>query len=218
LTADGLRRYYASRAREYDAIYDKPERQAELAGLRAQVAAFARGRGVLEVACGTGYWTAELARSAQSVRATDASDEVLAVARERGLSADVVSFAVADAFGLEAVAGLFDAAFAGFWWSHVPRAVLPRFLAGLHARLTRPARVLLLDNRYVEGSSTPIARVDDAGDAFQRRRLADGSVHEVLKNFPGADEVGRVLTACGAERLAIEETTHYWRATYTLAG
>ena len=39
------------------------------------------GAKVFEVACGTGYWTEVLARSAASVFATDINDEVLAVAR-----------------------------------------------------------------------------------------------------------------------------------------
>ena len=215
MTAEELQRYYASRASEYDAIYDKPERQEELAALRALVTAFARGRRVLEVACGTGYWTAELARSAESVLATDVGDEVLAVAGERGLQTHVVSFAKADAFRLDLVPGPFDAAFAGFWWSHVPRAALPRFLSGLHARLAPSARVMLLDNRYVEGSSTPLSRTDEAGDTNQRRRLADGSTHEVLKNFPAAGEVRRCLEAAGARDVEVGKTTHFWRATYT---
>jgi ubiquinone/menaquinone biosynthesis C-methylase UbiE len=215
VTAEELQRYYASRAPEYDAIYDKPERQEELAALRALVAAFARGRRVLEVACGTGYWTAEMARSAESVLATDVGDEVLAVARERGLPAHLVSFAKADAFRLDLVPGHFDAAFAGFWWSHVPRAALPRFLSELHARLAPSARVMLLDNRYVEGSSTPLSRTDEAGDTHQRRRLADGSTHEVLKNFPAAGEVRRSLETAGARDVEVFETTHFWSATYT---
>jgi len=213
-----LQRYYASRALEYEAIYDKPERQEELAWLRAHVAEFARDRHVLEVACGTGYWTAELARAAGSVLATDATDEVLAVARARGLSPEVVAFANADAYRLETVAGRFDAAFAGFWWSHVPLADLARFLAGLNARLARPARVLLVDNRYVEGSSTPLSRSDESGNTYQQRRLADGTTHEVLKNFPTADEVRRALRAAGASAPEVGETTHFWHALYDLQG
>jgi demethylmenaquinone methyltransferase/2-methoxy-6-polyprenyl-1,4-benzoquinol methylase len=216
-TPGDLRRYYASRAPEYEAIYDKPERQAELAWLRSHVADFARGRRVLEVACGTGYWTAQLAHAARSVLATDVTDEVLALARARGLPSDVVTFAHADAFRLDAIAGTFDAAFAGFWWSHIPRADGARFLAGLHGRLTRPARVLLLDNRYVEGSSTPISRADDAGDTYQQRRLADGTTHEVLKNFPSAGEVRQVLEAAGAAATWVRESTHFWHASYDLA-
>jgi demethylmenaquinone methyltransferase/2-methoxy-6-polyprenyl-1,4-benzoquinol methylase len=171
---------------------------------------------VLEVACGTGYWTVELARSAESVLATDVGDEVIAVARARGLDGRV-TFARADAFSLELVSGRFDAAFAGFWWSHVRRADLERFLSGLHARLERPARVLMMDNRYVEGSSTPLSRTDDAGDTYQRRRLADGTTHEVRKNFPPAGEVRQVLESAGALRVAVAETTHFWHASYDLA-
>ena len=218
MTSDPLGRYYAARAREYDAIYDKPERQAELAGLRESVAAFARGRRVLEVACGTGYWTAQLARSAEQVLATVVGDEVLAVARERDLPAQVVTFARADAFRLELADGHFDAALAGFWWSHVPRALLPRFLSGLHARLARPARVLLLDNRYVEGSSTPISRTDGAGDTYLRRRLAAGTTHEVVKNFPSPADVRRLLDAAGAAAVEVGESTHFWHAEYDLTG
>ena len=175
-------------------------------------------RRVLEVACGTGYWTAQLARSAEHVLATDVGDEVLAVARERALPAQVATFARADAFGLDRVDGRFDAAFAGFWWSHVPRARLPRFLSGLHARLERPARVLLVDNRYVEGSSTPISRTDGAGDTYQHRRLADGTTHEVRKNFPSPADVRRIIDAAGAATLEIGESTHFWHAEYDLTG
>jgi demethylmenaquinone methyltransferase/2-methoxy-6-polyprenyl-1,4-benzoquinol methylase len=213
----GLHGYYAARAREYDAIYEKPERQVDLGALRERVAAFARGRRILEVACGTGYWTAELARTARSVLATDVGEEVLAIARARSLPSPPVSFAVADAFRLDALAGRFDAAVAGFWWSHVPRTGLPRFLDGLHARLERPARVLLMDNRYVEGSSTQVSRTDDAGDTYQQRRLADGTTHEVLKNFPSADEVRRVLEGAGARALEVGETTYFWHASYDSA-
>jgi 2-polyprenyl-3-methyl-5-hydroxy-6-metoxy-1,4-benzoquinol methylase len=214
--AADLQRYYASRAAEYDTVYDKPERQQELADLRARVSAFGQGRRVLEVACGTGYWTVELARSARSVRATDATEQVLVLARARRLDPDVVSFAQADAFRLEAVAGEFDAALAGFWWSHVALRDRTRFLVGLHRRLSRPARVMLFDNRYVEGSSTPISRVDLEGNTYQVRHLTDGTTHEIIKNFPTSEEIRGALAASGAETVEIAETTHFWSASYSL--
>jgi hypothetical protein len=46
------------------------------------------------------------------------------------------------------------------------------------------ARVVLLDNRYVEGSSTPVSEPDAHGNTYQLRRLADATEVRVLKNFP----------------------------------
>jgi hypothetical protein len=124
-----------------------------------------------------------------------------------------VRFERADAFELARVQGSFDAAFAGFWWSHVQRADLPRFLAGLHERLVPGARVAFLDNRFVEGSSTPIARTDDAGNTYQLRPLDDGTVHEVLKNFPPPAELEAAVAGV-AEDVRVLELPHYWCLSY----
>jgi ubiquinone/menaquinone biosynthesis C-methylase UbiE len=145
MTGD-LTAYYAARAGEYDRIYLKPERQADLAGLRDTVSRFATGRHVLEVACGTGYWTEVMAPAAASLTGIDRVPEVLAAARARRLPPHA-RLLEADAFDLERVPGRFDAAFAGFWCSHLRRDEMTRFLAGLHRRLGRGARVMLLDNR-----------------------------------------------------------------------
>src|SRR3954468_6957863 len=70
-----LPEYYARRAKEYERIYHKPERQEDLAKLKELLPrTFARER-VLEIACGTGYWTEVLAGTASSVTATDINEE-----------------------------------------------------------------------------------------------------------------------------------------------
>ena len=97
---------------------------------------------------------------------------------------------------------------------HVAR--LPGWLDQLHARLQSGARVVFIDNRYVPGSSTPIARTDAAGDSWQRRTLDDGSVHEVLKNFPTRDEAAAAL-GMRARHADWIEHPHYWALSYELA-
>lgn len=47
-------------------------------------------------------------------------------------------------------------------------------------------RVILLDNRYVENSSSPIVERDANGNSYQSRILKNGETHRVLKNFPDA--------------------------------
>lgn len=216
--ARALAGYYAKRAREYEQVYDKPERQFELTALRQIVAENFTGAQVLEIACGTGYWTAAYAPFAKSVLATDIGDEVLSVARAKGLAPDRVVFSQADAFALQTVAGDFNAGFVGFWWSHVLLNELDGFLRALHARLGAGARAMMIDNRYVEGSNHAITRVDDAGNSFQERTLADGSRHEVLKNFPDAHAVASRLAECGASDIVVEVSEHFWWATYVVRG
>ena len=207
--------YYRRRAGEYEAIYAKPERQADLARLRQLVPDRLRARRVLEIACGTGYWTELIARTAAQVLATDISEEPLRIARAKPLPEGRVQFRLADAFAFGASLGSFDAAFAGFWWSHVARARIGEFLASLHARLRSGASVLLLDNRYVEGSSTPLCGRDADGNTYQLRRLADGSKTRLLKNFPSEAELRRGLSPHAAV-FSYEALEYYWLVEYRL--
>jgi len=210
-----LRAYYARRAAEYERIYDKPERQADLARLREGLPLRFRGAALLEIACGTGYWTPHLAAEAASVLATDAAEEPLAIARARTYPRGNVRFELADAYALPSWRRSFDGCFAGFWWSHVPKGRLDEFLAGLHARLASGARVVFLDNRYVEGSSSALAATDAEGNTYQIRQLADGSEHRVLKNFPTAEEMAARLARWDqAPRWQLLD--YYWTVEYRL--
>ena len=214
---DALADYYARRAPEYERVYQKPERQADLRALREFVANTFTGRDVLEVACGTGWWTEVLAETARSVVATDLKEEVLAIARAKSIDSGGVSFLRADAFRLDSIEGGFDAALAAFWWSHLTRTDLGRFLRGLHQRLQAGSTVVFLDNTYVAGSSTPISRRDAGGNTYQQRPLNDGSTTEVLKIFPTDDEIAGLLAGV-TDDLQIERLTYYWRVRYTLRG
>ncbi len=208
---EAMKQYYAARAREYERIYDKPERQPELARLRAELPPRFRGRRVLEIACGTGYWTQFIAATAADVLATDANAEVIEIAARKPLPAGRVRFRLADAYEPPRETPPRDAALAAFWWSHVAIADRPRFLAGLAACLAPGAVVVMLDNRFVPGSSTPIAEIDAAGDTWQHRVLGDGTRHRVLKNFPGADQLAHDLATIG-ERVEVRTLEYYWVA------
>jgi SAM-dependent methyltransferase len=207
--------YYSRRAPEYDAIYRRrdPQRRAELRRLVAALRATLAGRRVLEVACGTGYWTAKLAPVVAALTAVDASPAMLAEARRRRLPPERVEFLVGDAFALAAVPGRFDGALANFWLSHVPRARLGAFLDGFHARLEPGAAVFLADNVLVAGVGGEEVTVAGSDDAYKLRRLADGSSHRVLKNYFDDDEL-RALLAPRGEALALHRGDCFWWAAY----
>lgn len=206
--------YYVQRATVYERVYLKPERQADLRAMEAWLAPRFAGRRVLEIACGTGWWTVHGARAASRWLATDLSPETMDVARAKPEPPPSVEFRAMDAYAFDTLAGeRFDAAFGGCWFSHVPLQRLSDWIDALHAVLEPGARVVMLDNRFVPASSTPIARRDPAGNTYQDRTLDDGSVHEVLKNFPTRDEAFALL---GARARAPQwvEWTHYWALAY----
>lgn len=211
-----LLEYYARRAAEYERIYAKPERQADLARLRARLAELLAGRHVLELACGTGWWTQAIASHAAAVTALDANEEVLAIARAKRYSPGRVSFGVGDCYAPPDFGRRHDALLAAFWWSHVPLAGLDTFLRGAERALAPGALLVFIDNRYVEGSSTPLARRDADGNTYQLRLLDDGSLHEVLKNFPDAHEL-RARAGAGARGVRVEWFDYYWLLAYRCA-
>jgi SAM-dependent methyltransferase len=207
--------YYAYRAAEYDTVYRKPERQADLTKLKELLPPLVAGKRVLEIAAGTGYWTQVLATTAAEIMATDVNAETIAIAAGREYGPAPVALRTADAYRLDTVPGEFDVVFCGFWWSHVARQDIPRFLATVRGR-TGPGTALgLVDNRYVPGSSTPISRTGPDGDTYQQRNLADGRQYEVLKNFPTRSQLAADL-APAATDLAWTELEYYWLASCVL--
>ncbi len=207
--------YYAQRAGEYERIYQKPERQEELAKLKELLRATLRECHVIEVACGTGYWTEVAAASAASIDAFDINDSTLEIARSKPLDALKVRFAVSDAFELPPPARRFEGAFAMFWWSHIPKAALSQFLRRLHAMLLPGATVVFVDNTFVPGESTPISRTDADGNSHQTRRLDSGETFEVLKNYPTEDEFCELLHGCTAQ-IELKWLRYYWWLSYRL--
>lgn len=221
---DPLVRYYDLRAREYEDIYrrDEPQRRAELAGLAEALRAAVAGRRALEVACGTGYWTALAAESAAHVTALDLAPAMLEEARAKRLPADRVTFRAGDAFApctVEAGSGdsaagtaRYDAAFAMFWLSHVSRSRVPEFLDSLLACLAPGAVFFLADNMHLEGVGGELVRRPGSVDTWKSRTLADGSRHQVLKNYFTAEELRTWLAPRAAGQPEIRIGRCFWRA------
>lgn len=202
--------YYAKRAPEYERIYAKPERQDDLAWLKARVRDLTRGARVLDLACGTGFWT-EAMTAARSVVGADYNDTVLRIARDKGIAG--ASFVRADNDTLPFAPGAFDVMTAGCWWSHVPLQDLRAHVERLHGALGPGVRVLWFDNQYVFGSSTPVAYNDEHGNTWQRRPLQDGTEHDVLKNFP--DDPTLLQTVAGIARdVRVNRLQYYWTLEY----
>lgn len=146
--------YYRHRAPEYDEYYERsgpfdlgPEGNRRWRDEFTQVETWLQGRAfggrALDVAAGTGWWTAALARSCD-VTALDAAPEMLELNRRRNAGAKV-DYVEADIFAYTPVY-TFDTIFFGFWLSHVPAVSFAAFWDRLRAWLAPGGKVLFVDN------------------------------------------------------------------------
>ncbi len=210
--------YYAQRAPYYDAVYDKPERAKDIAFLAGALPNIFAGKNVLEVACGTGYWTQHIARNAARVVATDGTAEPIQIARLRSHCSRAMSrvmFRQENAYALSDDLGSFDAAFAGLWFSHIPISARTKFFSSLHARLLPGARVVFIDNNEVQLNDFPIVETDDDGNTYQRRTLKDESIHRALKNFPTEAELLQLIAPFSQEA-RVQQLENFWMVEYAL--
>ncbi len=158
---------------------------------------------VLELACGTGLWTGQLARENRSVLAVDASPEVIAINRNR-VHAGNVQYEIADIFSWTARAQ-FDAVFFAFWLSHVPASRFEEFWNTVRSAVKPGGHVFFADSLLEQTSTAkdhPV--VDDSG--VVRRRLNDGREFEIVKVFYEPLELESRLTTLG------------WRGTVRASG
>jgi SAM-dependent methyltransferase len=210
-----IEQYYANRAYEYDKTYLRPERQKDIKKLHKLLKNLLSGHIVLEVACGTGYWTKTIASVSKFITAVDINDIVLQIAKNRGIPSDKVIFVQDDVYSLNKIQNNFSAGFAGFWWSHVLKSKIKGFLALFQSKLQSDALVVFLDNRRVERSSTPISRIDRDGNTYQTRKLEDGREYEILKNFPTKEEIIKTL-GNKVKNLKIKFLRYFWLVSYNI--
>ena len=200
--------YYSERAKEYEQIYQKPERQEDLKKLRKILKDLLFAKSVFEIACGTGYWTQIISETAKSIFAVDINETVIKIARSKKYQSPAI-FEKADIFNLTSANEKFDSGFAGFIWSHIPKQELDVFLSGFISNISPGGLVVFVDNQYVEGSNTSIDSKDDYDNTYQIRKLSNGSNYKVMKNFPADKEILDVIDQIGSD-IEIERLKYFW--------
>jgi ubiquinone/menaquinone biosynthesis C-methylase UbiE len=206
--------YYKDRAKEYEKIYSKPERQEDLAKGAAVLQEIFAGKNLLEVACGTGYWTEQIAQTAGSVFATDINEAVVEIARQKQYPNNNVTFGVADLYEFQPERQ-YDCLFGGFIWSHIPLEEMERFIKTMNRFVVPGGTMVFMDNRFVAGSNIPVEETDEQGNTYQLRKLEDGTTHRVLKNFPAESQLQQQLSGF-SEHIRIVNLTYYWIVMYTV--
>ncbi|HTW98022.1 MAG TPA: class I SAM-dependent methyltransferase [Acidimicrobiales bacterium] len=214
--------YYRARAGEYDrwfrreGRYDRGELAnaawfAEAAEVRGALRKLAiDGAEVVELAGGTGIWTAELVGRARSLVVVDGAAEMIAENRRRlGSRAGDVEYVEADLFEWHPHRH-FDAVVFCFFVSHVPDSRLGSFLDAVAGMLRPHGEVFFLDG-LAEPSSTAADHVlPQPGDETMLRRLDDGREYRIVKRFRTNAELESACRAAGLQ-VAVATTATYFQ-------
>jgi ubiquinone/menaquinone biosynthesis C-methylase UbiE len=140
---------------------------------------------VLELACGTGLWTVELARYAAGITAVDASPEVLELNRARLRETrpeTPVSHVRADLFDWRPDRA-YDVVFFGFWLSHVPPRRFAAFWEFVRSAVRPGGRVFFVDSLASETPAEKGRRGHTPEDHTTLRQLNDGREVRIVKVF-----------------------------------
>jgi SAM-dependent methyltransferase len=195
-------RYSRARALEYDHAYARVGQydrgrdandawQAELAGLVALFDEAAVGNEVLEVAAGTGFWTAKLLERGATVTAVDAAPEVLDVSRQRlGEQSASVDYIVADLFHWQP-ARRWDSCIGFFWLCKIPDDRLHSFLQTV-ATAVRAGGTVFFGDKTSAAGGTP-------GGELETRVLEDGRTFTVVDRPRSSNEFRRAFAGVGID-------------------
>lgn len=193
--------YYRARAAEYDETGSFTADDAYPALLAALENFSPRGR-VLELACGTGQWTVQLARYATHLTAVDASAEMIGLNRAQVGRGDV-EYLEADLFAWSPPQR-YDVVFFSAWLSHVPPQRFEHFWSLVDRCLDRGGRVFAIDELPAVESLE--SRLGGSVAPVVERRLSTGESYRAVKVFYEPAELERKLMALG------------WRATVRATG
>lgn len=184
--------YYRARAGEYDEWFYRKGRYDrgadinqlwfdEAASLMREVQALGKVENTLELACGTGIWTVELAKISQHITALDSSEEVMAINRSK-LPDTNVTYQQADLFNWQPDTQ-YDLVFMSFWMSHVPPEKLDGFLETVRKATQPGGRVFMIDSLPENTSSAKNHEAYQPESIYHTRKLNDGQEFKIVKVF-----------------------------------
>jgi ubiquinone/menaquinone biosynthesis C-methylase UbiE len=211
---NNLNEYYSKRANDYEQIYHRnnPVRQSEQAKIKNLLRNSFGNKSVLEIACGTGYWTKAVAQTAQSITAVDNSTEMLEVAKAKNIKAHFIND---NAYTLNNVNDEFNAGLANFWFSHIPKDQINIFLTTFHKKLLPGSTVIMAENILNKDIGGEYIKKDEDVNTYKLRTLNDGTTYQILKNYYNEEELLSIFKPLSSE-LKIHFGTCYWWIKYKI--
>lgn len=198
--------YYKARAKEYDEWFyriGRYDRGSEInqrwfdetAALKNVVQQVGTVESVLELACGTGIWTQELAKLGKQVTAIDASQEMIEI-NQRKINAYNVEYRQLDLFAWQPDKQ-YELVFFSFWLSHIPPAKVDEFLSKVYNSVLPGGKVMIIDSYFEMTSSAKDHPLQGRNEIYQKRKLNDEREFQIFKIYYQPDVLLHKLTQAG---------------------
>ncbi len=183
--------YYRARAQEYAASISSTVEMFEPG--RAMLLQLGKFDQILELACGTGFWTETLLRMGSQVTAVDAAPEMLNITKAR-LGEERIKYQQADLFQWEPK-GEYDLVFFANWLSHVPPFALDDFLDKVRRAIHPGGYLAIVDQHAPSNTDKEVAKEY----IYATRPLENGRQFTIVKAFYKLDDLQKKLERLGFE-------------------
>ncbi|MCW4051552.1 MAG: class I SAM-dependent methyltransferase [Candidatus Bathyarchaeota archaeon] len=217
--SDDMVKYYRDRAKEYEQIYEwrDPNRQEEQDKMEIELKRVFIGLDVLDIGCGTGYWTQRISETAKSIVGIDVNQAVLDIAGSKKYGCPT-EFKVMDAYKIDYPEDTFTGAIASFWLSHVLLEDIDAWIEQMHRVMKPGARVFIADNTFIEGVGGKLQTKPDDLNTYKLRTLNDGSQHLIVKNYLTTEELVETFSrhTGGVNKKNVFMGSCFWWISYTL--
>ncbi|MFH1699035.1 MAG: class I SAM-dependent methyltransferase [Candidatus Zixiibacteriota bacterium] len=208
--------YYQKRAAEYDKIYyrDNPERQAELKDLYLLSQNALAGRSVLDVACGTGFWTRIISEQARKITGIDINQTTLDKAGTKEFGCPV-EFITGDWRKMPETNKQFDGLLMTYVLSHVKRQDNDALREAIKSIIPPGSPAFLCDNNLLCEMERELIWDEDGINSYKLRKLENGEEFTILKNYFDKEELLLVFERWGKVNKFIFKD-YYWAAVLNL--
>ena len=188
--SDDMVKYYRDRAREYEEIYEwrDPHRQEEQDLMETELKKAFTGKTLIDIGCGTGYWTQRVSETAKKIVGIDINETVLDIAKSKTYGCPS-EFKIMDGYNITLPKMSFSGVLASFWLSHVLREDMDNWIEHMHKFLEPGATVCIVDNTFIKGTGGNLVTKPNDGNTYKRRTLNDGSQFLIVKNYPTVNEL-----------------------------
>ncbi|UCH56914.1 MAG: methyltransferase domain-containing protein [Candidatus Bathyarchaeota archaeon] len=210
---DSTRKYYGAFSDEYVKLYDSwlrsegafsdPEYRIGYNNVAKILAGLVEdGHIIVDIGCGVGVWTANMAKSGANVTGLDHSIEALSKQREKSKDENVrskVFVILGDGFYAPFRDDVFDGATLNWVLSHIPVKENLNFLKEVE-RILRENAWLMISDSYWRGQ-------EGGKEQVQTRRTNNGTF-EVYKYYYTTEEIRNLLKASFCEVVNLETTPY----------